>query len=174
MTISAPCHSLRWGCMGTFSDRGSLSTLKMKTHSSKCFPLCASKWLLNESNLIITFIINSVRIRWDSVAFVFDLRVCQVLMRVLGSVWWLFYPQPYVYMKLCHQTELRNLEEVFDFFFFKEEILENLCFIAISLQPVSGQSLSDKIYWQQTVLLLMSAWGNGLLGVSTISWCKMR
>lgn len=117
MTISAPRHSLSWGGMGIFSVRGSPSTLKMKTHSSKCFPLCASKWLLNESNLIITFIINSVRIRWNSVTFVFDLRVCQVLMRVLGSVWWLFYPQPYVYMKPCQQTELRNLEEVFDFFF---------------------------------------------------------
>lgn len=75
-------------------------------------------------------------------------------------------------MKLCQQTEARNLEDIFwsfGFFacfclgswfglggfllffilffllFFKKKMVA-LGFIAISLQPVSGQCLSDKIY----------------------------
>lgn len=105
--------------MGISPDRGRPSPLKAKTHSCKSLPSCASKRLLNESNFIITFIINPVRIRWSSVRFVSDLRVCQAMMRVWGSVRWLFYPQLYVYMNLCQQTEPRNLEEVLEGFFGK-------------------------------------------------------
>lgn len=53
-----------------------------------------------------------LRIRWSGVRFFIDLRVCQEMMRVWGSIRLLFYPQPYVYMKLCQQTEQRNLEEL--------------------------------------------------------------
>lgn len=42
--------------------------------------------LLNESKLIIPFIINPVRIRWNSGRLAFDFRVCQEIIRVLGSV----------------------------------------------------------------------------------------
>lgn len=73
--------------MGISPDRGKPSPLKRKT-----LEIFYHHVLLNESKLNIPFIINPVRIRWKSGRLAFDLRVCQEMMRVLGSVRWLFYP----------------------------------------------------------------------------------
>lgn len=62
-------------------NRGKLSPLQRKTLESLYHHV-----LLNESKLIIPFIINPVRIRWNSGRLAFDLRVCQEIIRVLGSV----------------------------------------------------------------------------------------
>lgn len=170
--------------MGISPDRGKPSPLKRKTLESPYHHV-----LLNDSKLITPFIINPVRIRWNSGRLAFDLRVCQEMTRILGSVRWL--PPAVCTTWNCASRQKQgtwkrflvfwgffvvffSLVFSFLFFFFKKKKLVVLGFIAISLQPVSGQSLSDTIYWQQTVLLLQSAWGNGLRRVSTINWCKMR
>lgn len=99
-----------------------------KARACRYFPLCDSKRLHDESNLIISFIITLMGIRWGSVRFVSDLGVCQAVTGVLSSARWLFYPRPYVYMKPCQQTEPKALEEIFCFFFGKAEIWGALCF----------------------------------------------
>lgn len=98
-------------------DRGRARPSKGKMHSCRSFPSCASKWMHNESNLIISLIINLTRMRWGSVKFVFDLEVCQAVMR--GSVRWLFYPQPYVYTKLVPTDRTKGLWRDFWFFCWK-------------------------------------------------------